>query len=239
MSTEAFGLTLLLNKPYEWTSFDVVNKLRYTARRITGRKKIKVGHAGTLDPLATGLVIVCIGSHTKTISEITDQSKQYTGTLVLGATTPSFDLETAVNAQFELPPHDENLLQETANTFLGEHLQVPPIFSAKKIDGKKAYDLARKGKDVKMNPALIKIDSFKINASRFPRVEFILDCSKGTYVRSLANDFGRALNSGAYLEELCRTRIGAFDLSQSLSIDEAILNIERAFAEFSSKSNVS
>ena len=224
-----FGHTLLVNKPLEWTSFDVVNKIRYAAKRITGRKKIKVGHAGTLDPLATGLVIVCVGSHTKQINDYMGLPKQYIGTFLLGATTPSYDLETPIDQTFALPEKDEGLLQQCAESFLGEQEQMPPPFSAKKVDGKKAYELARKGKEVNLKPSSITIDRFDIEASNFPTISFLLDCSKGTYVRSLAYDFGRACESGAHLTALCRTRIGTFSLKEALSVDAAIEALEKAF----------
>ena len=216
-----FGLTLLVDKPLNWTSFDVVNKLRYTAKRVTGRKKIKVGHAGTLDPLATGLMIICVGSHTKTINDLTGLDKSYDGTFKLGATTPSYDLETEIDQTFDLPANDAELLNATAATFLGDQLQLPPIFSAKKIDGQKAYNLARKGKEVKMRENAIHISAFEVNPADFPTIGFELSCSKGTYVRSLAFDYGKALNSGAHLTSLRRTQIGDFNLTEAHSVDQA------------------
>lgn len=219
-----------MDKPLEWTSFDVVNKLRYAAKRITGRKKLKVGHAGTLDPLATGLVIICIGNHTKQIENLMGLDKQYTGTIRLGATTPSYDLETEIDQTFPLPEDDENI-PSVAQSFLGEQSQLPPAFSAKKIDGKKAYELARKGKEVELRPSRIRIDRFDIVASAFPELAFVLDCSKGTYVRSLAHDYGKALGSGGHLTSLRRTRIGAFSISDALGIEEAIEAIETAFKD--------
>lgn len=216
-----FGLTLLVDKPLTWTSFDVVNKLRYTAKRVTGRKKIKVGHAGTLDPLATGLMIICVGSHTKTINELTGLDKSYDGTFKLGATTPSYDLETEIDQTFDLPANDSELLKVTASQFLGEQLQLPPIFSAKKIDGQKAYNLARKGKEVKMRENLINISRLEVDAPEFPTINFEMSCSKGTYVRSLAFDYGKALQSGAHLTSLRRTQIGDFTLAEAHSVDQA------------------
>jgi tRNA pseudouridine55 synthase len=227
-----FGLTLLVDKPLTWTSFDLVNKLRYTAKRVTGRKKIKVGHAGTLDPLATGLMVICVGSHTKTINDLTGLDKSYDGTFKLGATTPSYDLETEVDQTFELPANDSELLKDTAATFLGEQLQLPPIFSAKKIDGQKAYKLARKGKEVKMRENLVHISAFDINVTDFPSIGFELSCSKGTYVRSLAYDFGKALNSGGHLTSLRRTKIGSFKLAEAHSVDQASEAIEKAYENY-------
>jgi len=225
-----FGHTLLIDKPIEWTSFDVVNKIRYAAKRITGRKKIKVGHAGTLDPLATGLVIVCVGKDTKTISTLMGLTKQYIGTIKLGATTPSYDLETEEDATFMLPDNDPTAIQNIANTFVGDTDQMPPAFSAKKVDGRKAYELARKGKEVNLQPARIHIDRFEVDCNQFPELSFVLDCSKGTYVRSLAHDLGKALGSGAHLTSLCRTQIGAFSIDEAHTIESAMTAIEKAFA---------
>lgn len=227
-----FGCTLLVDKPIEWTSFDVVNKLRYTAKRITGRKKIKVGHAGTLDPLATGLVIVCVGKDTKTINELMGLDKRYIGTIQLGATTPSYDLETAQDASFPLPANDPSLIERVAQSFVGQIEQMPPAFSAKKVDGQKAYELARKGKEVNLKPAKIQIDRFDVDASSFPQLSFILDCSKGTYVRSLAHDLGKALDSGAHLTSLRRTRVGDFQIENAHSIESAIEALKSAFSAY-------
>jgi tRNA pseudouridine55 synthase len=232
---EAFGHTLLVDKPLEWTSFDLVNKLRYAAKHITGRKKIKVGHAGTLDPLASGLMIICVGKHTKSINDYMGLDKQYTGTFLLGATTPSYDLETEIDARFDLPANDAGLMQSTAAQFLGEIEQVPPIFSAKKIDGKKAYELARKGKSVEMKASRVHIKHFDLDLSNFPEVAFTLDCSKGTYVRSLAHDFGKALGSGAHLTSLRRTKVGDLLLENAHSIEEARDALQGAWNSFSQK----
>tara|TARA_B110000046_G_scaffold183416_1_gene219515 strand:+ start:683 stop:1390 length:708 start_codon:yes stop_codon:yes gene_type:complete len=231
LEKKPFGLTLLVDKPIEWTSFDVVNKLRYTAKRVTGRKKIKVGHAGTLDPLATGLVIICVGSHTKQINDLIGLSKQYTGTIKLGGTTPSYDLETEIDQTFKLPSSDSEALIRAAQQFVGEIEQMPPAFSAKKVNGQKAYHLARKGKEVNLKPASISIHKFDIDPSSFPNINFILDCSKGTYVRSLAYDFGKALNSGAHLTSLRRTQIGDFKIENAHSIESAIEAIETTDVE--------
>lgn len=230
-ATTPFGLTLLVDKPIGWTSFDVVNKLRYKAKRVTGRKKIKVGHAGTLDPLAGGLVIVCVGSHTKLIDGFIGLPKQYKGTIRLGATTPSYDLETEIDETFSLPLNDPKLLTATAQQFLGEIEQMPPAFSAKKVNGQKAYHLARRGKEVDLKPAEIHITEFDVDASEFPDIHFTLDCSKGTYVRSLAFDYGKALNSGAHLIALKRTRIGEFRIENSYSVESAMEAIETAYLD--------
>jgi tRNA pseudouridine55 synthase len=227
-----FGLTLLVDKPLTWTSFDLVNKLRYTAKHATGRKKIKVGHAGTLDPLATGLMLICVGSHTKTINDLTGMDKSYDGTFLLGSTTPSYDLETEIDQTFDLPKQDIEELKLAASQFLGDQNQVPPIFSAKKIDGQKAYDLARKGKEVVMKPNPIHISEFEIEADNFPEIAFKLSCSKGTYVRSLAFDYGKALNSGSHLTKLRRTRIGEFLLDNALSVEQAMEAIKDGFQKY-------
>jgi tRNA pseudouridine55 synthase len=225
----AFGLTLLVDKPYEWTSFDVVNKLRYTAKHATGRKKIKVGHAGTLDPLATGLMIVCVGSHTKQINDLMGLPKQYTGSIQLGSTTPSYDLETEIDQTFDLPPFDAGKMERARLGFLGQIEQMPPAFSAKKVDGKKAYELARKGKDVALKPALVSIERFDLECSAYPRIDFVLNCSKGTYVRSLAHDLGKVLGVGGHLTSLRRTEIGPYQLQNAHSLDSAMDAIRSAF----------
>jgi len=227
-------MTLLVDKPLDWTSFDVVNKLRYAAKRSTGRKKIKVGHAGTLDPLASGLLIICVGSHTKQINELTGLNKSYEGTIRLGATTPSFDLETEIDQTFPLPENNTELLNTIANAFIGPQEQTPPAFSAKKIDGKKAYELARKGKEVKLKKAHITIESFDIDTSGFPDIDFDLTCSKGTYVRSLAFDFGKKLSSGGHLTRLRRTSIGEFRIENALSIDQAMEEIDAKYHKYES-----
>jgi tRNA pseudouridine55 synthase len=229
---EPFGLTLLVDKPLEWTSFDVVNKLRYAAKRATGRKKIKVGHAGTLDPLATGLLIICVGSHTKTIEQWMGMDKRYEGTILLGSTTPSYDLETEVNEIFEIPELDEVKFKGVASQFLGFSNQIPPIFSAKKIDGKKAYELARKGKEVTMKSSQIRIESLDLTFKKYPEIEFDLRCSKGTYVRSLAFDIGQKLNTGGHLIRLRRTEIGESLVSNALGVEEAMKHIESEYLNY-------
>ena len=222
----AAGSTILVDKPYERKSFDVVNKLRWHLRKKLGVKKLKVGHAGTLDPLATGLLVLCIGKHTKKINDFIQDNKEYTGTILLGKTTPSFDLETEYNAQFDTEHITTELMKEVAATFIGEQDQVPPIFSAKQVDGKRAYEHARKGRDIELEANRINISAFEINTESFPEVKFRVVCSKGTYIRSLANDFGKKLNSGGTLIELRRTRSGEFKIDEAKSVEEWIDFIE-------------
>lgn len=222
LTTFAQGSTILVDKPLGWTSFDVVNKLRWHLRQRIGVKKLKVGHAGTLDPLATGLLVICIGKHTKNIEGFIADSKTYTGTFLLGKTTPSFDLETEYNEEFPITHIDEVLLEQVRLSFLGKQQQVPPIFSAKQIDGKRAYDLARAGKEVVMKSNEVEIHSFTIDAERFPEIDFEISCSKGTYIRSIAHDFGQKCESGACLIALRRTRSGAFSIADSKSVEDWI-----------------
>lgn len=196
------GQVLLVDKPFEWTSFDVVRKIRNLIRIK------KVGHAGTLDPLATGLLIVCTGKFTKKINEYMAQEKEYTGTFTLGATTPTYDLESEPENFKDISGITDEKIYATTKIFTGEIMQVPPAHSAIKIDGKRVYELARQGKEVKIEPRKIFIKEFQITSIRMPVVSFRVVCSTGTYIRSLANDFGAALECGAYLSSLCRTRIG-------------------------------
>lgn len=214
------GQVFLIDKPLHWTSFQVVNKLRWTIKKKFNLKKIKVGHAGTLDPLATGLLIICTGKFTKRIDEYQAQEKEYTGTFYLGATTPSFDLETEVNEHFPTEHINNELINNTTNKFMGEIEQIPPIFSAIKKDGKRLYELARAGESTNIQSRKVTISEFQITKINLPIIEFRVKCSKGTYIRSLANDFGEALKSGAYLASLRRTKIGDFDVSKAKSIDE-------------------
>ena len=219
------GLTILVDKPYKWTSFDVVNKIRWNLKRSLGVKNVKVGHAGTLDPLATGLLVLCIGKHTKLIEGLTNDSKTYTGTFLLGKTTPSYDLETAFDEQYDISHIDHRQLEEVRVSFLGKQAQFPPIYSAKQIDGKRAYDIARAGKTVEMREVAIEIMDFSIDATRFPEIDFQVTCSKGTYIRSLAHDFGLRLFSGATLIALRRTQSGNFKIEDALSVDAWIEKI--------------
>ena len=214
------GTLLLIDKPLEWTSFDVVKKVRNLIKKKLQIKKIKVGHSGTLDPLATALLIVCTGKFTKRIEEIQWQEKTYTGQFTLGATTPSFDRETKVNHTFNTAHITKQLLEETTKQFVGEITQIPPIFSALKKDGKRLYDFARENEEVEIKERKVMVHSFEITDINFPEVNFKISCAKGTYIRSIANDFGRALNSGAYLSKLCRTKIGKYNLKDAFSLNE-------------------
>ena len=216
------GHTLLIKKPLQWTSFDVVKKIRNTLRTALRLKKIKVGHAGTLDPLADGLLIVCTGKFTKRINEFQAQEKEYTAEFTLGATTPSFDLETEVNETFDYNHITEDMLKITAESLTGNILQTPPIYSAIKQDGKRLYEHARKGEDVKIKERMVHISKFELVKVEMPKVHVKIVCSKGTYIRSLAQTFGKNLNSGAHLSQLTRTRIGNFELSQAIDIQEFI-----------------
>ena len=216
------GQVLLIDKPLEWTSFQVVNKLRWHIKQRFKLKKIKVGHAGTLDPLATGLLIICTGKQTKEIHTYQGQIKEYTGTFSIGATTPSYDLETEVNETFSTNHITEALLKETTKQFLGEIQQKPPIFSAIKKDGKRLYELARKGETTEIKARAVTVSEFEITNINLPKVDFRVVCSKGTYIRSLAYDFGKALHSGAHLSALRRTKIGDFSVEKSASIESFI-----------------
>jgi len=220
------GQVLLIDKPLEWTSFQAVNKIRWHIKKKFGLKKIKVGHAGTLDPLATGLLILCVGKETKNISGYQGQIKEYTGTFTLGATTPSYDLETEIDQTFPIDHITEELLNETTQQFLGEIDQKPPIFSAIKKDGKRLYELARKGQTTEISARKVTVSEFEITKIDLPKVEFRVVCSKGTYIRSLAHDFGQALNSGAHLSVLRRTKIGDFSVLNAKSIESFVEDLE-------------
>ena len=215
------GKVLLINKPLRWTSFDAVRKIRNLIRIK------KVGHAGTLDPLATGLLIICTGKYTKRINEYMAQDKEYTGTFTLGATTPTYDLESEPENIKTTDFINEEMLKSTTMQFKGEVMQVPPAHSAIKVDGKRVYELARQGKEVKLDPRKITIKEFEITNVEMPVVHFKVVCSTGTYIRSLANDFGAALGCGAYLSSLCRTRIGSFLLDDAMSIEEFEASIKK------------
>ena len=219
------GQVLLIDKPLNWTSFQVVNKLRWEIRQKYKIKKIKVGHAGTLDPLATGLLILCTGKFTKRIETFQAQEKEYTGTITVGGTTPSYDLETEIDKQFPIDHISEELIHNTTKQFLGETDQKPPIFSALKKDGKKLYEIARAGETTEIKSRKITISEFEITNINLPNIEFRVVCSKGTYIRSLAYDFGLALNSGAHLSVLRRTKIGAYAVDDSETVDEFIEKI--------------
>lgn len=214
------GEILFVNKPLQWTSFDVVNKIRYLISGYTGIRKIKVGHAGTLDPLATGLLILCTGKFTKRIQEFQGLDKEYTGVFFIGATTPSYDRETKTDKEFDISHVNEELLLKTAKDFIGTFNQVPPLYSAVNIKGKRAYKFARNNEDVKLPPKKITIREFELTEIRLPEVHFRVVCSKGTYIRSLARDFGKALRSGSYLTSLTRIKIGDYDLSKATTIED-------------------
>lgn len=213
------GQLICFDKPLGWTSFQVVNKVRWLIKRKFGIKKIKVGHAGTLDPLATGLVILCTGKYTKQIESLMGQTKVYIGEITLGATRPSYDMETEIDQTFETKHITSDLLEEVRQEFLGEIMQQPPIFSALKKDGKKLYEYARKGEEVEIPKRKVQIDDFQLTKINLPKIEFKVTCSKGTYIRSLAHDFGKALKSGAYLSALRRTQIGDYNISNAISIE--------------------
>lgn len=221
------GQLLLIDKPLEWTSFQVVNKLRWHIRKTFEIKKIKVGHAGTLDPLATGLLIICTGKKTKLIEQYQAQVKTYTGTLVLGSTTPSYDLETEIDTTYPTTHITEDLIHQTTAKFTGTIEQYPPVFSALKKDGKRLYEFAREGKEVGISARKIVIDFFNITAINGLEVDFEIQCSKGTYIRSLAHDFGKALNSGAHLSALRRTKIGKFSVDHAISVDAFIDSLKK------------
>lgn len=216
------GHVLLIDKPLHWTSFQVVNKLRWEIRQAFNIKKIKVGHAGTLDPLATGLLVICTGKLTKQIDTFQAQIKEYTGTFVLGSTTPSFDLETEIDQTFPTEHITDGLIHQATSQFIGDIQQFPPVFSAIKKDGKRLYEFARAGEAVEIKPRQVHISEFEITKINDLHVDFRVVCSKGTYIRSLANDFGKALNSGAHLSALRRTKIGDFDVDNATSIENFI-----------------
>lgn len=214
------GEVLLVDKPGDISSFGAVNRLKRAFISKTKKKRYKIGHAGTLDPLATGLLIICSGKKTKTISGFQGLPKEYTGKIVLGATTPCYDLEMEIDQTFDYSDIREQQILDCAETFIGENNQMPPIFSAKKVKGKRAYDLARKGEEVILKPNLITIHEFEVIKIEMPKVSFRIVCSKGTYIRSIAHDFGQKLNNGAYLENLRRTKIGDYSVENALSIEE-------------------
>lgn len=215
------GKVLLIDKPLKWSSFQAVNKLKYVLKnQLNLPKKFKIGHAGTLDPLATGLLIICTGKFTKRITEIQAQAKEYTGTIVLGATTPSYDLETEVDATFPTEHISEALIMETTKQFIGEIDQKPPVFSAIKKDGKRLYEHARAGEEVEIQSRKTTIHEFEITRIQLPEVDFRVTCSKGTYIRSLAFDFGLALQSGGHLSALRRTKIGDYSVENGITPDD-------------------
>ncbi len=218
------GKILLIDKPLDWTSFDVVNKIKFALKK--SFPKLKIGHAGTLDPKATGLLIVCTGKFTKRITEIQDQFKVYTGSFFLGATTECYDTERPVNQTFDISHITEEDILQNVEKFRGVISQVPPAHSAIKVDGKNAYDLARKGKDVSLKSREVTIYEFEITKTDLPHIYFRIKCSKGTYIRSIAHDFGQALNNGAYLTSLRRENIGEYSVSDAWKIEDLISQIQ-------------
>jgi tRNA pseudouridine55 synthase len=230
------GEVLLIDKPMGWTSFDVVNKIRgavrnYLREHSEGKDdksgKIKVGHAGTLDPLATGLLIICTGKFTKRIDEFMAKEKEYTGTITFGASTPSYDSETPANFTFDTNHLTEENILEASKKFIGEIEQVPPMYSAIKQDGKKMYELARQGVTVEIKPRNVFIKEFELSGFDLPKVNFRIVCSKGTYIRSIAHDLGKALNNGAHLSALCRTRIGEYKIEEAMGVMEFVEVVSR------------
>ena len=220
------GVTLLIDKPFGWSSFDVVKRIKYLIQKKYNLKKLKVGHGGTLDPLATGLLIICVGKFTKKLGQIQKEKKTYVGTITLGASTPSYDLETTIDKNYETSHITEDLVYKTTKKFVGEINQKPPIFSALKQDGERLYKKARRGENIPLKERTVYIRKFEITSIKNLNVNFEIRCSKGTYIRSIANDFGLALNSGAHLSKLSRTAIGEYSLSESIDIKtfERLLN---------------
>lgn len=214
----AAGELLLVNKPYHWTSFDVVGKIRNAFKPL----KLKVGHAGTLDPLATGLLIICTGKMTKQIDTFQAEEKEYTGTMILGATTPSYDMETEPDSKFDISHITEEQIKAACSPFLGDIQQYPPAHSAIKIDGERLYEKARRGEEVELRLRNVTISAFEITRVELPEIDFRVVCSKGTYIRSLVHDFGKALNNGAYLSKLRRTRSGNYNVADAWEVMELV-----------------
>ena len=222
------GEVLPIDKPLGWTSFDVVNKLRYKIRDYLKVKKVKVGHAGTLDPLATGMLIICTGRKTKVIDSYQGQEKEYTGIIELGRETPSYDAETETSNTYEISEITENQLREAAKKFVGVQEQIPPVYSAKRIKGKRAYEFARKNEEVDIKPVTINIKEFELTRIDLPEVGFRVVCEKGVYIRSLAHDFGKYLNNGGVLASLRRTRIGDFHVNEAYDLFDLVNKIHQA-----------
>lgn len=221
------GTTLLVDKPQGWTSFDVVNKIRFRLRKITGVKRIKVGHAGTLDPMATGLLIICCGKFTKKLHSFQGLDKEYTGTFKLGASTPSYDAETEEDHQFPYEHINATNIEQARKKFLGDIAQVPPMFSAIKVDGQPLYKKARKGEFIEIQPRPVHIFDLELRIHELPEVNFRMHCSKGTYVRSFAHDIGKELDSGAYLTELRRTKIGDYKIEDAWQLEKLIEDLDQ------------
>ena len=213
------GEVIAINKPYTWTSFQVVSKIRYLLSRKYGIKRFKVGHAGTLDPLASGVLLLCTGKATKRIEELQSHTKEYIAEITLGATTPSFDLEHPIDATYPYEHITREMVEETLKQFIGDIAQRPPLFSACKVDGKRAYDLARGGSDMQLKPKQIRIDEIELLEYDLPRIRIRVVCGKGTYIRSLARDIGEALQSGGHLTDLIRTRIGEYKINECITTE--------------------
>lgn len=226
------GEIIAVDKPYKWTSFDAVKRLRGAIQRRLRVRKFKVGHAGTLDPLATGVLIICTGRATRRIDELQNGVKEYIATLRLGATTPSFDLETEIDATYPTEHITRELSEKALEAFRGEIMQIPPIYSAVKVEGKRAYKLARKGREVELKAKPLKIDELELMEFSPEEIVLRIVCSKGTYIRALARDIGKALGSGAHLTALRRTRVGSYDADSCLSLDEALQSINECSLEF-------
>lgn len=220
------GEILLVDKPLTWSSFQVVNKLRWKIKHKIGVKKIKVGHAGTLDPLATGLLILCTGKNTKIIDSFMGLEKTYSGTITVGATRPSYDMESEIDQTFPTDHITDDLIKSTAQKMVGDQNQMPPIFSAKKVDGKRAYEYARAGEEVKLKTKLITISKFEITKIDGFNIDFIICCSKGTYIRSIAHDFGKLINSGGHLSALRRDKIGEYNVANAMNVEQWLEEIE-------------
>ena len=223
------GALLLIDKPKTWTSFDVVNKIRYKLKHKLGVRKIKVGHSGTLDPMATGLLVICTGRWTKRLNQLQGLPKTYTGTMKLGVTTPSYDAETAIDEIFPIDHITSNLMETKRRQFVGRIPQVPPTFSAIKVDGQPLYKRARRGEKFKVEPRMVEIKAFSLTDIDLPYIGFKVECSKGTYIRSLAHDFGKALNSGAYLTSLQRTSIGQYHLEDAWKLEDFLEYVENNY----------
>lgn len=221
------GRVILIDKPLHWTSFQVVNKLRWLLRKKLGIPKIKIGHGGTLDPLATGLLVICSGKFTKKLAEFQNEDKEYTGIITLGATTPSYDLETEIDQRFDISEINPEQIHDAAQRFVGEIEQEPPVFSAVRKDGKRLYEYARKGEEVEIPKRLVTVYEFEIVSINLPEVHFRIRCSKGTYIRSLAHDFGKALQNGAHLSALRRTKSGSFSVEDAMTIEAFEANLIR------------
>lgn len=228
LSEFAQGSTIIVDKPLNWTSFDVVNKIRWNLKTRLKVKNIKVGHAGTLDPLATGVLVICIGKHTKEIDKLMIGAKKYTGTILLGKTTPSYDLETEFEQSCSTKHLTDEMIQAEKEHFIGELMQIPPIFSAKQVDGKRAYELAREGKEFELKANAINVYDLSLNASDLPNLKFEIECSKGTYIRSFAHDIGKKLKVGGTLVELRRTQSGDQKIEDSKSVEEWIEFIQNS-----------